>query len=60
MTNAIVQSERIEIRGFGSFNLHHRAQRIARNPKSGEYRSRADIDFIYYHVRCIRGVSFVT
>ena len=36
MTNAIVQSERIEIRGFGSFDLHHRAPRIARNPKTGE------------------------
>jgi integration host factor subunit beta len=26
----------IEIRGFGSFDLHHRAPRIARNPKTGE------------------------
>ena len=36
LTNAIVQGERIEIRGFGSFNLHHRPPRIARNPKTGE------------------------
>jgi integration host factor subunit beta len=36
LANAIVQGERIEIRGFGSFNLHHRPPRIARNPKTGE------------------------
>ena len=36
MTNALAQGERIEIRGFGGFDLHHRAPRIARNPKSGE------------------------
>lgn len=28
--------ERIEIRGFGSFSVHHRAPRIGRNPKTGE------------------------
>jgi integration host factor subunit beta len=36
MADGLVQGERIEIRGFGSFNLHHRAPRIARNPKTGE------------------------
>ena len=36
LANAIVQGERVEIRGFGSFNLHHRPPRIARNPKTGE------------------------
>ena len=36
LADAIVQGERIEIRGFGSFNLHHRPPRIARNPKTGE------------------------
>ena len=36
LANAIVQGERIEIRGFGSFNLHHRPPRVARNPKTGE------------------------
>ena len=36
MADALVKGERIEIRGFGSFNLHHRPARIARNPKSGE------------------------
>src|SRR5664280_2069882 len=36
MADALVEGERIEIRGFGSFDLHHRPDRIARNPKSGE------------------------
>ena len=36
MADGLVQGERIEIRGFGCFNLHHRAPRIARNPKTGE------------------------
>ena len=36
MAEALVQGERIEIRGFGGFDLHHRPPRIARNPKTGE------------------------
>ena len=36
LADAIVQGERIEIRGFGSFNLHHRPPRIVLNPKTGE------------------------
>ncbi|MBS3954326.1 MAG: integration host factor subunit beta [Methylomicrobium sp.] len=36
MVDALVQGQRIEIRGFGSFDLHHRTARLARNPKSGE------------------------
>lgn len=28
--------ERIEIRGFGSFSVHHRPARLGRNPKTGE------------------------
>jgi len=36
MEDALVQGERIEIRGFGSFDLRHRPSRIARNPKTGE------------------------
>ena len=36
MSDALVQGKRIEIRGFGSFDLHHRPPRIARNPKTGE------------------------
>ena len=36
MVDALVKGERIEIRGFGSFDLRHRSPRIARNPKTGE------------------------
>ncbi len=28
--------DRVEIRGFGSFSLHHREARVGRNPKTGE------------------------
>jgi integration host factor subunit beta len=28
--------ERIEIRGFGGFSLHHRQPRVGRNPKTGD------------------------
>ena len=35
MADALVQGERIEIRGFGSFD-RHRPARIARNPRTGE------------------------
>ncbi|NOT12968.1 MAG: hypothetical protein HOP23_14225 [Methylococcaceae bacterium] len=31
----LVQSDRIEIRGFGRFDCRHRPPRIARNPKTG-------------------------
>ena len=36
MADALVQGERIEIRGFGGFDLRHRPPRISRNPKTGE------------------------
>ncbi len=36
MSDALASGERIEIRGFGSFSLHHRPPRIGRNPKTGE------------------------
>ena len=36
MTDALADGDRIEIRGFGSFSLHHRAPRVGRNPKTGE------------------------
>jgi integration host factor subunit beta len=35
LISALTKGERIEIRGFGSFTLHHRAPRIGRNPKTG-------------------------
>jgi len=36
MSRALTASERIEIRGFGSFSLHYRPPRMGRNPKTGE------------------------
>jgi len=36
MADALVQGKRIEVRGFGSFDLHYRSPRIARNPRTGE------------------------
>jgi integration host factor subunit beta len=36
LTDALVNGKRIEIRGFGSFELRHRPPRIGRNPKTGE------------------------
>jgi integration host factor subunit beta len=36
MAETLAAGERIEIRGFGSFSLHLRKERIGRNPKTGE------------------------
>ena len=36
MAQTLSTGGRIEIRGFGSFSLHHRPPRIGRNPKTGE------------------------
>ena len=36
MTNALTHGGRIEIRGFGSFDLNHRPARVGRNPKTGD------------------------
>jgi integration host factor subunit beta len=35
MTEALVQGEHIEIRGFGSFDCRYRPARLRRNPKTG-------------------------
>jgi integration host factor subunit beta len=32
----LAQGGRVEIRGFGSFSVHHRPARRGRNPKTGE------------------------
>ena len=36
MSGALLEGNRIEIRGFGSFGLNDRPPRVGRNPKSGE------------------------
>ena len=35
MIDALAHGGRIEIRGFGSFSLHYRRPKLARNPKTG-------------------------
>lgn len=36
MTRSLAKGQRIEIRGFGSFDLNERKSRVGRNPKTGE------------------------
>ncbi len=36
MRESLIQGDRIEIRGFGSFSLHYREPRKGRNPKTGD------------------------
>jgi len=36
MTTALVQGDKVEIRGFGNFTVRQREARKARNPKTGE------------------------
>jgi integration host factor subunit beta len=36
MSDALVKGDRIEVRGFGSFSLHHHPSRNAHNPRTGE------------------------
>jgi integration host factor subunit beta len=36
MTNTLEEGERIEVRGFGSFDLHHCTPRLGRNPRTVE------------------------
>ena len=35
LTNALTNSDRVEIRNFGTFSVRSRDQRISRNPKTG-------------------------
>jgi len=34
--DSLKEGKRIEIRGFGSFNIRYKNQRMARNPRTGE------------------------
>ena len=35
LTKAILKNDRVELRGFGTFDVKNREARIARNPKNG-------------------------
>jgi integration host factor subunit beta len=36
IVEALQEGDKIELRGFGSFRVRHRASRTGRNPKTGE------------------------
>ncbi len=36
MTQALVEGNRVELRGFGAFSVKHREARVGRNPRTGE------------------------
>lgn len=36
LMEALAHGQRVEIRGFGSFALHRRRPKLARNPKTGD------------------------
>jgi len=36
MSDALVNGDRVELRGFGAFSVKERAARIGRNPRTGE------------------------
>jgi len=36
ISQSLSNGSRVEIRGFGSFSLHHRPARLGRNPKTGQ------------------------
>ena len=35
ITDSLKNSNRIEVRNFGTFSVRHRSQRVSRNPKTG-------------------------
>ena len=35
ITHALVEGDRVELRGFGAFSVKHRPSRVGRNPRSG-------------------------
>jgi len=37
ISDSLAEGHKVEIRGFGSFRIRERNERIARNPKSGEW-----------------------
>lgn len=36
VSQSLENGDRVEVRGFGSFSLHHRQPRLGRNPKTGD------------------------
>lgn len=36
VTKAVAGNDKVQLVGFGTFELHHRNERIGRNPKTGD------------------------
>ena len=36
ITNSLAEGKRVELRGFGAFNVQHRKARTGRNPRTGD------------------------
>ncbi len=36
ISQALVDGDRVELRGFGAFSIKHREARVGRNPRTGE------------------------
>ena len=36
ITEALISNDKVELRGFGSFKVKRREERMGRNPKTGE------------------------
>ncbi len=48
ISSALEAGGRVELRGFGMFSLRHRAQRVGRNPRTGERVDVADKHVPYF------------
>ena len=48
ISDALIKSERVELRGFGAFSIRERAPRTARNPRTGEKVTVGSRKSIYY------------
>ncbi len=48
ISDALIKSERVELRGFGAFSIRERAPRTARNPRTGEKVTVGARKSIYY------------
>jgi integration host factor subunit beta len=48
ISSALINGDRVELRGFGAFSIRTRAPRTARNPRTGEKVKVAARKAIYY------------
>jgi len=48
ITSAMIQGDRVELRGFGTFSVRHRSARTGRNPRTGTQVPVADKVFPFF------------